>query len=138
MEDRTYSFIPQVAEMLGVKLHEVFKVGEPCGSVASYYLDDSRLVEVAPSGVTRRRDDILRGVLCGINPIKISSWKPKLDEKYYFPNVRTKSVDCMRWKEDITDLALCALGMCYRYKSEAEKHFEEDFNKLTGRNEECH
>lgn len=136
MLEFTVTLIPQIAEMLGVKLSETFQVREPCGQEVSVILTDEGLFEINRKGDTRRRDDYFRQIICGVIPFKVSKWKPKLDDKYYFPNARLKKVDYMVWKEDITDLALCALGMCYRYESEAEKNFEKDLARLTGKGEE--
>ena len=60
-------------------------------------------------------------------------WEPKEGEIYYYPSVYIVTVKYRDWQNTTFDFTLKALGMVYRTREEAEAHFAEDFERLTGK-----
>ncbi len=77
--------------------------------------------------------DLFYSLVMGYEKIFKLPWKPKNGDRYYYPGVDCKRVLITSFGGDTADLALNALGMCYRTREEAEARFKEDYKKLTGK-----
>lgn len=126
------NLMPKVAALLGVEIGEKFIIEN-----AEHNLQ----VVLVADGLHVTKDDflgssnskLLQNVLCGLFEVKKLLWEPKHKEYYYCPSITQRSVIEFLWIGDTHDYALKALGMIYRAREEAEAHFAEDYEKLTGK-----
>lgn len=121
-----------VAKLLGVELGEEFIIENK---------DRKKTVVLAADGfhVIQPNDvlgpdhgKLLSKVLQGLYEVKKKPWGPKYKETYYRPNIIYKRVSDVLWRGSALDYALKSLGMVYRTREEAEAHFAEDYQRLTG------
>lgn len=122
-----------VAKMLGVELGEEFIIENK---------DHKETVVLAADGfhVIQPNDvlgpdhgKLLSKVLQGLYEVKKKPWEPKYEETYYRPNITYKEVSNSIWRGGTFDYSLKELGMVYRIREEAEAHFAEDYERLTGK-----
>lgn len=131
----TKNLMLETVKLLGVEIGEMFSVnynGEIIGICAIY---EDGLCYLNKDGSKRPGfDDKLLGKIMrgGAEIIKLP-WEPKEGDKYYAPSLPTKSICVEIWHNETSDFALKALGMVYRTCEEAEAHFAEDYEKLTGK-----
>lgn len=127
------NLMPEVAKLLGVEIGEEFIIQNA---------DRKETVVIAMDGfhVIQPNDilgpdhgKLLSKVLQGLYEVKKKPWEPTFDERYYVPSVSNKCVQEYFWKEYTMDFAMKALGMVYRTREEAEAHFAEDYQRLTGK-----
>ena len=127
------NLIPEIAKMLGVEVGEEFIIANA---------DRKETVVIAMDGfhVIQPNDilgpdhgKLLSKVLQGLYEVKKKPWVPKKGERYYIPSVSSQCVQKYFWHEYTLDFAMKALGMIYRTKEEAEAHFAEDYERLTGK-----
>ena len=71
-------------------------------------------------------------LLSGKETVVRLPWEPKEGERYCYPSVSAKNVDCTNWTCCSFDYAMKALGMIYKTPEEAQAHFAENYEKLTG------
>ena len=124
------NLMPEVAELLGVELGEKFIIEN-----AEHNLQ----VVLVADGLHVTKDDffgssnskLLQNVLCGLFEVKKLPWEPREGERYYYPSVSAKNVDCTNWICCSFDFAMKALGMVYRTRDEAQARFAEDYERLT-------
>ena len=122
-----------VAKMLGVELGEEFII-ENKDSKETVVLAADGFHVIQPNNVVGPdHGKLLSKVLQGLYEVKKIPWEPKKDERYYIPSVSNQCVQKYFWHEYTLDFAMKALGMIYRTKEEAEAHFAEDYEKLTGK-----
>lgn len=122
----------EVAKMLGVELGEKFIIEN-----AEHNLQ----VVLVADGLHVTKDDflgssnskLLQNVLCGLYEVKKKPWEPKEGDLVFFPDPSIKCIDQYHWMGDTWDLALKVLGMVYRTREEAQAHFAENYEKLTGK-----
>lgn len=76
---------------------------------------------------------LLQNVLCGLFGVKKLQWEPARGDNYFFPSLPKNCVVKLIWTDNTYDYALKALGMVYRTRDEAQAHFAEDYEKLTGK-----
>ena len=127
------NLIPEIAKMLGVEVGEEFTI-ENADRKETVVLGMDGLHVVQPNNVLGPNHyQLLVNVLEGLYEIKKKPWEPKKDERYYIPSVSNQCVQKYFWHEYTLDFAMKALGMIYRTKEEAEAHFAEDYEKLTGK-----
>ena len=124
--------------MLGVTYGEDFKLQAPDPELYknySFYFDkDCELYIVNNlNGSTGNFSAMLYSILCGHYKIIKIPWKPKEGDKYYSISLPTKSICVEIWHNETSDYALKALDMVYRTQEEAEAHFAEDYERLTGK-----
>lgn len=135
--------IPDIAKLLGVELDEEFQIRssgckkcEP--GIYKFDLGEG-LVKKDENGVFNSNSSVEFEDLClGNYEIVKLPWEPKKGMRYYFPRVDANlkgemAVGDYDWDFETFDLAMKALGMVYRTKEEAEAHFAEDYEKLTGK-----
>ena len=131
------NLIPEVLKMLGVERGEAFKLrAQDC----EVYEDDlfafnyyDRLIKIPPSGNAEYVDEKMCKILNGYYEIVKLPWEPRDGETVFYPNTTNKLIGQSYWAGDTWDLALKALGMVYQTRKEAEEHFAEDYEKLTGK-----
>ena len=127
------NLMPEVAKLLGVEIGEKFIIEN-----AEHNLQ----VVLVADGLHVTKDDflgssnskLLQNVLCGLFGVKKLHWEPKALERFYYPFVYTKGIESTEWADLNTfHLTLKALGMVYRTREEAQEHFAEDYERLTGK-----
>ena len=126
------NLMPEVAELLGVEIGEVFRLKNLNSRWRFKFAEDVLLgkfnnFEWSPAY------NVLDEILDGTFEIVKLPWEPKRDELYYWPSASNKKVGCGRWHGDTFCCAMKALGMVYRTREEAEAHFAEDYQRLTGK-----
>lgn len=129
------NLMPEVAELLGVKLGESFaiKTGE---SIFRARITTSGLHINYDSILQPDRNNLLCGLLQGLYAILRPSWEPKEGEQYWtisFVKNRYPFVESYIWNSDDIDFMKLKFGIAYRTKAEAEAHMSEDYEKLTGK-----
>ena len=122
-----------VAKMLGVELGEEFIIENKDRKETVVLAMDGFHVIQPNNVVGPDHGKLLSKVLQGLYEVKKIPWEPKKDERYYIPSVSNQCVQEYFWKEYTLDFAMKALGMIYRTQEEAEAHFAEDYEKLTGK-----
>ena len=127
------NFMAAVAKLLGVELGEEFII-ENADRKETVVLGMDGLHVIQPNNVLGPdHGTLLSKVLQGLYEVKKLPWEPREGERYCYPSVSAKNVDCTNWICCSFDYAMKALGMIYRTKEEAEAHFAEDYEKLTGK-----
>lgn len=138
------NFMPEIAKMLGVEMGETFYINDHLGRRVCAY-SDNNLFKIGESALlhlnntdgcfesTDRDHIIFVKLLAGLLTIEKLPWEPKYGGLYYYPNVSAMRADCTNWLNTSMGYALKALGMVYRAKDEAQEHFAEDYERLTGR-----
>ena len=122
----------QVAEILGVELGEKFII-ENTESKMRVVLDADGLHISVGGFLGTPKPDMLQNLLCGLYEVKKLPWEPKENERYYCPSITYNCVTDFDWGNLTLDFAMKALGMIYRTREEAEAHFSEDYERLTGK-----
>ena len=123
----------KVAELLGMELGEEFII-ENADRKETVVLGADGLHVIQPNGVLGpEHGKLLSKVLQGLYEVKKKPWVPKYKERFFWPCVFDEAVKSEDWYGDTFDCAMKALGMIYRTKAEAEAHFAEDYEKLTGK-----
>ena len=126
------NLMPEVAELLGVKLGESFAIKTE-ESIFRARITTSGLHINYNSIMQPDRNNLLCGLLQGLYAIQRPSWKPKHGERYYCPCVQSRDVGTFLWSNYSLDYAMLALNMVYRTREEAEEHLAKDIEKLTGK-----
>ena len=127
------NFMPEIAKMLGVELGEEFIIANADRKETVILAADGFHVIQPNNVLSPDHGKLLSKVLQGFYEVKKKPWEPKKDERYYIPSVSNKCVQEYFWEEYTMDFAMKALGMVYRTREEAEDHFAEDYEKLTGK-----
>lgn len=131
------NLIPEVAELLGVEIGERFKVVGEDHAVDAIITDES-FCEITRGGFQSPNSMLLHLVLKGEWELQKLPWEPKYKEEYFCPNIRQKTVAIEQWTDETFDYAMKGLGMVYRTREEAEAHFAEDYERLTGKPLDSH
>lgn len=122
-----------VAKLLGVELGEKFII-ENADRKETVVLAADGFHVIQPNDVVGPdHGKLLSKVLQGLYEVKKKPWEPKYKETYYRPNIIYKRVSDVLWRGSALDCALKKLGMIYRTREEAEAHFAEDYERLTGK-----
>ena len=119
--------IAEVAQMLGVEIGETFKVTDDTyGAYQLYHrFTESNGIEISDDGVTweRAKAVVLKSLLMGDARIVKLPWKPKMEEKYYIPNIfdwnSWNSYDYYLWLDDKRDKEFYKRGLVFKTKEEA-------------------
>ena len=130
------NLIPEVLKLLDVEYDERFKLTNTDGVITEndvFCFFEHGLSHALQDGEYEDANDILYDILAGNYEIVKLPWEPREGERYCYPSVSAKNVDCTNWICCSFDYAMKALGMIYRTKEEAEAHFAEDYEKLTGK-----
>lgn len=131
------NIMPEVLKMLGVEHGEKFKLyAEDCGEcedVLFAFNHGEELIKISPNGCTEYANGKLLDILNGYYEIVKLPWEPKEGERYFYPSISAKRVDCTNWIYCSFDYAMKALGMVYKTLEEAQECFADDYEKLTGK-----
>ena len=116
--------IAEVAQMLGVKIGETFKLTDDThGDYHRYYqFTDKKGFETSVDGLKWETAAavVLRGILMGDIRIVKLPWKPKIEEKYYVPNIfDLDSYSYNFWFDDEHDEKFYKRGLVFKTKEEA-------------------
>ena len=116
--------IAEVAQMLGVKIGETFKVTDDTyGAYQLYHrFTESNGIEISDDGVTweRAKAVVLKCLLMGDAKIVKLPWKPKMEEKYYVPNIFDWDFYKYNfWFDDKYDKNFYKRGLVFKTKEEA-------------------
>ena len=127
------NFMAAVAKLLGVELGEEFIIeNADRKEIVLLAMDGFHVIQ--PNNVlSPDHGRLLSKVLQGLYEVKKKPWVPKYKEYYYCPSITQRRVIEFLWLGDTRDYAMKAIGMVYRTKVEAEAHFAEDYEKLTGK-----
>ena len=116
----------RVAEILGVKLGERFKV-DGC----MYHFSEDGLMD----SLDRTWATVLAGLLTGNYTIEKLPWKPKNGDDYFVGTMGV-SASINSWRGDYFDYALYYTGNCFRTREEALTHAPEITEKMRKKYEE--
>jgi hypothetical protein len=125
----------KVAEMFGVEIGEKFIIKNGYGVIGGeenpqkYYLDENGYLHCTKTGYPVRSN--LLSCLLADKTYEIVKlpWKPKTGNKYCF--IGTSGViHSTTWINCAADIALYAMGNCFRTKAEAEAHKPEILQKM--------
>ena len=132
------NYMSEIAKILGVNIGEEFIIQNADRKETVILAMDGLRIPF-PHGMAEMDDGrLLLEVLQGRYEVIKLPWNPEYGDDFYYPSVNAKGVVYNVWYEGTFGYALKALGMLYRTKEEAEKHFAEDFKKLTGKElEKC-
>ena len=122
-----------IAKMLGVELGEEFIIENKDRKETVVLAMDGFHVIQPNNVLSPDHGRLLSKVLQGLYEVKKKPWVPKYKEYYYCPSITQRRVIEFLWLGDTRDYAMKAIGMVYRTKEEAEAHFAEDYEKLTGK-----
>ena len=122
-----------VAKLLGVELGEEFIIQNADRKETVVLAADGFHVIQPNDVVGPDHGKLLSKVLQGLYDVVKKPWEPKKGDRYFFPAILYGKVTCGLWDDKTMDYALKALGMLYRTSEEAEAHFAEDYQKLTGK-----
>ena len=130
------NLIPKIAEMLGTKMNEVFRIKghdnviyKFCGTGLYGKKVDDTGIWVVILGTT------FRNLLVGVLEIEMLPFEPKDEEKYYYVSdifgnfVIAESI----WRDSLCDYKQKFCGNVFRTKAEAEAHKYEIYEKLSGK-----
>ena len=129
------NLMSEVAKLLGLELGEKFNIQGLGGGEERFkaILHEKGLmlldIIVNDGGNATYLEQLLNGNL----EFAKLPWEPQEGERYFYPSVNAKNVDCTNWLNSSYDYAMKALGMVYRTRGDAEAHFAEDYEKLTGK-----
>ena len=127
------NLISEIAKLLGVELGEEFII-ENADRKETVVLGMDGLHVIQPNNVLGPdHGKLLSKVLQGLYEVKKLPWEPREGERYCYPSVSAKNVDCTDWICCSFDYAMKALGMIYKTPEEAQAHFAENYEKLTGK-----
>ena len=123
----------EVAKLLGVNIGEEFIIqNADRKETVVLALDGFHVIQ--PNNVLGPdHGKLFSKVLQGLYEVKKKPWEPKEGERYCYPSVGAKNVDCTNWTCCSFDYAMKALGMIYKTPGEAQARFAEDYEKLTGK-----
>lgn len=118
--------IAEVAQMLGVKIEESFKLTDDIhGDYHQYYqFTNKKGFETSVDGVKWKTaaEEVLIDILMGNIRIVKLPWKPKVEEKYYVPNIFDRDFyNYNFWFDDECDEKFYKRGLVFKTKEEAIK-----------------
>ena len=127
------NLMPDIAALLGVELGEKFIIQNADRKETVVLAMDGFHV-IQPNNVLGPdRGKLFSKVLQGLYEVKKLPWEPKSCDSYYVLNAETGRIECYLWGATTFDLAVKSLGIIYRTEAEAEAHFAEDYERLTGK-----
>lgn len=130
------SYMSEVAKVLGVQLYERFIIKNK-DFQETVLLGANGFYVVGSNNALGEEDcELFSKVLQGNYEIEKIPWTPKYNDVYwtmYFASDGKPFASRVVWIGDSVDFTNKALDKIYRTKEEAEKHFAEDFKKLTGK-----
>ena len=119
----------EVAKLLGVELMENFKIADDIfGEHPKYYrFTENVCLEASNDGATWETSDagVLEDILLGEVRIIKLPWKPRDNEYYFIPEIRTPEMfSYLEWTNDYMDNHMYKHGLICRTKEEAIRKAE--------------
>ena len=130
------NLMPEIAKMLGVELGEEFIIENKDRKETVVLAMDGFHVIQPNNVVGPDHGKLLSKVLQGLYEVKKLPWKPKNGDRYYAiaSTDDTKPyISLYIWRGYVVEYALWKLEMIYRTGEEAQAHFVEDYERLTGK-----
>lgn len=125
------NFIQNIADELGVKIGEVFKLKFPYGvSTAKYRLSDKGLERYREGEWQCNCHDLFRALLCKQVKIKKLVYIPKIGETYYTFVGKDWLVDSACWMGFAEDYSFLKSGMVFETIEEAKAARAKIYEKL--------
>lgn len=125
----------EVAKLLGVELGEKFKLravdSEICENALFYFDKDNGFIRLGDS--KEEVYNMLYDVVSGYYEVVKLPWEPTVKDNYFYPSISRNRIIETHWYGDTDDYALKSLGVIYRTREDAEAHYREDYEKLTGK-----
>ena len=129
----TKNLMPEIAKLLDMEIGEEFII-ENADRKETVVLAADGLHVIQPNNVlSPDHGRLLSKVLQGLYEVKKKPWVPKYKEYYYCPSITKRRVIEFLWLGDTRDYAMKAIGMVYKTPEEAQAHFAENYEKLTGK-----
>ena len=127
------NFMPEIAKILGAELGEEFII-ENVDRKENVVISLDGFHVIQPNNVLGPdHGKLLSKVLQGLYEIKKKPWEPEEGERFFYPDPQRDNTLCANYTGCLTHLALKSLGMIYRTRKEADAHYAEDCEKLTGK-----
>lgn len=135
------NYYKQIAEMLGVKLEEEFKLKPSCLEKpwnSLYRFSTDGLENKYSDGAwVKCEKGAIDQILIGQTEVIKIPWKPKQDDRYWYYCLTWESANCSRWASDGVDLQSWKIGNCFRTKEEAETKGKEIMEQIQKEYEEA-
>lgn len=130
------NYFKQVAEMLGVKLDEEFKLnsGDDCFQAMYKITKDGLLYNI---GTRWEGSSSLGRIISGQLTIVKLPWKPKNGELYWHYSEAWKEGISCDWEGGFNDLLLWKAGNCFRTEEEATAKGKEIMKQIRKEFEEA-
>ena len=129
------NLMPEILKMLGVEYGEKFKLravdSEICENALFYFDKDNGFIRLGDS--KEEVYNMLYDVVSGYYEVVKLPWEPTVKDNYFYPSISRNRIIETHWYGDTDDYALKSLGVIYRTREDAEAHYREDYEKLTGK-----
>ena len=131
------NLMPEILKMLGVEYGEKFKLrenGEEDFRDGVYcFVENLGFRKLTLDGKAWSANGMLEELLTGYYEIVKLPWEPTVKDNYFYPSISRNRIIETHWYGDTDDYALKSLGVIYRTREDAEAHYREDYEKLTGK-----
>lgn len=121
------NLIPFIAEKLGVKIGEKFKISGHDRNV--YIFDDSRLVSINNHGILILEDQDLADLVKGVKTITKIPFRPKIGEGYIYIESVCQNGYIVTYRDTnqgkFKDYERIKIGNCFKSRDEAENGYPE-------------
>lgn len=129
------NLMPEIAKLLGVEYGEKFKLravdSKICENALFYFDKDNGFIRLGDS--KEEVYNMLYDVVSGYYEVVKLPWEPTVKDNYFYPSISRNRIIETHWYGDTDDYALKSLGVIYRTREDAEAHYREDYEKLTGK-----
>ena len=135
------NYYKQIAEMLGVKLEEEFKLKPSCLEKPW-----NSLYRFSTDGLENKYSDCawvkcekgaIDQILIGQTEVIKIPWKPKYGDAYWKWATNVELAQFKHWNDNSTDFACWKLGNCFKTSEEAETKGKEIMEQLQKEYEEA-
>lgn len=131
------NLMPEILKLLGVELGEKFKLravdSEICEDGLFCFDKENGFLRFMDEEHTEEVYDMVYDVVSGYYEVVKLPWEPTVKDNYFYPSIRRNRIIETHWYGDTDDYALKSLGVIYRTREDAEAHYREDYEKLTGK-----
>ena len=135
------NLISEIVKLLGVEMEEAFKLRRPdyevCENGIYAFFENEGLMKKNKQGEFDSNSSIEFEDLClGNYEIVKLPWEPKRGESYYAMSIvgcAQPKIACYDWNGSAADYACLKEGLVHKTQAEAEEHFAEDYQRLTGK-----
>ena len=127
------NLMPEVAALLGVEIGEEFII-QNADRKENVVLAMDGFHVIQPNDVLGPdHGKLLSKMLQGLYEVKKIPWEPQRGDVYFILNTMALFIESFVWGDSTFDYAAKNMGIIYRTKDEAEAHFAEDYERLTGK-----